>query len=223
MSTWTSKIALMAASLALAACQMSDGSTGAAMLSRFTDPPPARMGVAQGSVIVAGPKGFCIDRDVSQDTGGATALTVLSACRGLGAGMFTPMPAHPAVLTAAVASKGRLIEVEGAAPALTAYFASARGRAALSRSGKAETVAVQESFAEDGAFLLHLSDRAPFSWGTVEPDYWRALLQAGGRMVTVSVLSLPDAPLDRDEGLALLREFIASLRNATAKAAKPGA
>ena len=220
MFTWTSKGLIAAAALmALAACQVTDP----APVSRFSDPPPTRMGVANGQVIVAGPRGFCIDREVSRDARGAAALTVLSSCRGLGAGMFGPAPPHPAVLTAAVAPEGRQIDVEAAAAGLGAYFLSDRGRAALSRSGRAATVQVQEHFAEDGAYLLYLADSTPFSWGAVQPDYWRALLQVGGRMVTVSVLAVPEVPLSRDLGLALLRDFISALRVSTANAPKPKA
>ncbi len=228
MSTWTSKALLAAALVALAACRMTEGggegfAFAAKPFSRFAGPPPARMAVAGGSVIVAGPRGFCIDRDASRDAIGASALTVLSACRELGGGMFAPAPTHPAVLTAAVAPGGRLIDVAAAEAGLAAYFASPRGRAALSRSGHAETVEIRESLAEDGVFLLYLTDRAPFSWGAVQPDYWRALLQTGGRMVTVAVLGLPDSPLARDDGLALLREFVAALRISTASPPKPKA
>lgn len=178
-------------------------------------PPPSRMGVAGGAIIIAGPKGYCIDRGASRDSGGAAALTVLSGCRQLGGALFGPRPAHPAVLTAAVAGDGMLVDVEAAAPELARFFADTPGRAALSRSGAAETVALQESFAEQGVFYLHLTDSAPFSWGAVQPGYWRALLQAGGRMVTLSVLTRTDAPLDRDQGLALLRDFAGAVRAAT--------
>lgn len=184
-------------------------------------PPPSRMGVAGGTIIIAGPKGFCIDREVSRDSAGAQALTVLSGCRQLGGGLFAPRPVHPAVLTAAVATEGMLVDVEAAAPELTAFFNAEPGRAALSRSGSAETVMVQESFAESGVFYLHLSDSAPFSWGGVQPGYWRALLPLGERMVTLAVLTPSASPLDRDPGLALLRDFVAAVRGATAEAPKP--
>lgn len=182
-------------------------------------PPPRRMAVAQGAVVIAGPRGYCIDRVASRDRrGGRAALTVLSDCRGLGAGPFSPRPAHPAVLTAAVAAPGRGLPVEAAAADLAAYFRSATGRAALSRVGKADTVSVLEALAADGAFYLHLTDAAPFAWGAVQPDYWRGLLMAGGRTVTVSVLSPPGSTLTRDQGLDLLRDFVAALRAATAEA-----
>ncbi len=213
--------------MGLAACQLVPGA-GAIAPDRdprpgMDGPPPTRMGIARGAVIIAGPRGFCIDRAASQDRAGGAALTVLSACRGLGAGPFGPRPAHPAVLTAAVAAPGPVLPVAAAGPELAAFFASAPGRTALSRSGKAATVSVLESLTTDNALLLHLTDTAPFAWGAVQPDYWRALLMVGGRTVTVSVLTRPDTALSRDDGLALLRDFIAALRAATAEAGLPPA
>lgn len=200
----------------LAGCALGDpvGEAGD-NASAFSGPPPTRMAVAQGAVIVAGPRGYCIDREASRDGGGQSALTVLSPCRQLGGGPFAPRPEHDAVLTAAVAPNERVLEMETVGAALADFFASEPGRAALSRSGVAATVAVQESFAEDGAWFLHLSDGAPFAWGAVQAEYWRALLPAGGRMVTLAVLTLPDAPLTRDTGLALLRDFVRALRDST--------
>lgn len=183
--------------------------------AKFTDSPPARMGVAEGAVVITGPKGFCIDRDVSQDTMGRQALTVLSACRELGAGLFQPKPTHPAVLTAAVAPPGPQIPIASGEAQLKSYFASDRGLRGLSRNGLADSVTIQEQFVEGDVFFLHLTDRAPFAWGKVQPDYWRALFPAGGRMVTAAVLAVPGQPLGRTEGLALLRDFVTATRLAS--------
>lgn len=222
-------VAALAMALGLTACQFlpqiadAPSSPAPAATRTGTDgPPPARMAVANGAVVIAGPRGFCIDRAASQDSGGRAALTVLASCRALGAGPFAPRPAHAAVLTAAVASPGRGGAVDTEAPGLDAFFRSQAGRAALSRTGKATTVEVLETLPGDAALLLHLTDTAPFGWGAVQPDYWRALLMIGGRTVTLSVLTRPDAGLARDDGLALLRDFIAASRAATTQAgAKP--
>lgn len=224
----TGKILSLVAALALSGCAMTDmaglGGQDSVLKkigARFAGPPPARMGVAQGAVVIAGPKGFCIDREVSQDASGQQAITVLSACRELGGGRFKAKPAHPAVLTAAVAPEGRVLEIASAAKQLEAFFASKRGHAALSRSGQPETVRISEQFVENGTFFLHLTDSAPFAWGAVQQDYWRALFPAGGRMVTVAVLALPGKPLGRTEGLQLLREFVAETQAASASNVKP--
>lgn len=199
---------------ALAGCRL-ENPDGTAADQAAATPPPARMGVAQGAVVVAGPRGFCIDRAASSDRQGGAALVVLSSCRALGAGLFAPGPAHPAVLTAAIAAPGRGGPGAVSAAALAAFTRSEPGRRALSRAGKANTVEVLETLAGGDAFLIRLSDSAPFAWGAVQPDYWRGVLAVGGRTVTVSVLALPETPLGRDEGLLLLQDFVVALRAAT--------
>lgn len=225
MSIWISKALLPAALLALlAGCSLPKGAPAPLELgSRFSGPPPARMGVAAGAVVVQGPKGFCIDRDASADQSGQSALIVLSACRGLGAGMFTPAPKHSAMLTAAVAAPSQVIEIADYEAELRAFFFSRQGHALLSRSGDPKTVSISETFADDGAWFIHLRDAAPFIWGQVQSEYWRAVLPLGGRMVTLSVLTMPDNPLSQAQGLELLRAFVDSVRGSTARAARPAA
>lgn len=220
MSTWINKIPLAAALLALAACLPAGGTGGDLPVPSHKGPPPLKMGVAGGEIIIAGPKGFCVDRSASQDAGGRSALTVLSSCRTLGGGMFAPQPQAPAILTASVAPRAGDFPIEPAAPDLKAFFTSAQGRAALSRAGQARSVTLHESFASQGAYLMYLRDEAAFTWGAVQPDYWRALLPIGGRMVSLSVLALPQQPIDRAAGRALLEDFIASMRAVEASGQK---
>ncbi|MDO9524841.1 MAG: hypothetical protein Q7J57_04790 [Gemmobacter sp.] len=196
-----------------AAAAQTDGKT----TTRPDGPPPTRMALAQGKVIVAGPKGFCIDRAASIERTMTTSLVVLSSCAALGAGLFAPRPDVPAMLTAAIAPTPGPDAIDRAGPQLTGYFTSEKGRAALSRSGDPTSLVVIDSFEAADAFVLHLRDRAPFPGGSVQPEYWRAILTTGGRMVTVSAYSVADRPLAPDIGRALLMEFVSSLRLATAK------
>lgn len=226
MSTWISKAGLALALVALAACRgdpvtmMAAAPGDAGMLANRTDgPPPRLMAVAGQRLVIAGPKGFCIDRDASRDPQGKSALVVLSDCRGLGAGLFAPRPAFPALLTAAVAQAAAARKPTQ--EALAAFLVTAQGRAVLSRVGRADTVTVHEALPEDGVLFLHLSDSAPFSWGPVAPPYWRAMLELDGRMVTMSVLAFPGTPPDRDEALTLLREFVSATQDATVRLGKP--
>lgn len=219
-------LALLALVAGLSGCAPGSGSGASpdadgAATRQPASAPPTRMAVASGAVVVEGPRGFCIDRDASRDRGGNAALVVLSPCRALGAGLFGPRPAHPALLTAAIAPQGRASAGPVAATALAAFAASRPGRAALSRVGKAETVTILESLAGADSFLLHIADTAPFAWGAVQPEYWRGVLTVGGRTVTVSVLALPETALSRDQGLALLTDFVTTMRAATAEYGKP--
>lgn len=225
MSIWTSKVRRAAAgiclALALTGCQMA-GNTGPEKLSRFSGPPPSKMAVARGQLIVSGPEGFCIDRDSSRDDGGGAALVVLSPCRGMGAGLFARRAAHEAVMTAAVGARPMVAEPGQLLPSLRAFAATQQGRAALSRSGEAQNIEIRHIFAEGDVVYMRLTDRGQFAWGLVQPEYWRAVVPAGGRMVSLSVLALPQSPLSDSEGLGLLREFVATLRAGSALPATRG-
>ena len=210
------RLGLMLLIAGLAGCRLLPGAD-APPPSAGATAPPSRLVVSDGAVAIAGPRGFCVDEAASTTRATGAALVVLSPCRALGAGLFGPRATHPALLTAAVAAPARGTLQPVAAPALADFAASRAGRAALSRAGKPDTVQILEMLTGADTFLLRLSDTAPFAWGTVQPEYWRGVLSAGGRTVTISVLALPDTPLSRDQGLALLTEFVVSLRAATAE------
>ena len=57
------------------------------------------------------------------------------------------------------------------------------------------------------AFALRARDVAPFPGGRATDDYWRAMMPVGDRMVTLTVMGLAAAPLSREAGLDLLREW----------------
>lgn len=219
MSIWTNKIKGFTAGVlftaTLSACQMT-AAPGPEKLSRFSGPPPSRMQVAGGQLIVSGPEGFCIDRDSSRSEPSGAALVVLSPCRGLGAGLFAPSARQAAVLTAGVGARPIGADAAALLPALRRWAATPAGRAGLSRSGEAGRLRVERLFEHDGAIWLRLHDPGDFAWGAVQPDYWRAVVPAGGRLVTLSVLALPDAPLSEREGFELLAKFIATLRQGSA-------
>lgn len=219
MSTWTNKLRLLGVASLLSGC-LGTGGVQAPPVSPNapSGAPPTRMAVAGGTVLLAAPKGFCIDRLASRETHGAEALAVFSSCRRLGAGLFTPAPRYPALLTAAVSPPGRVIEIDDHKPALEAFFASVPGRELLSRAGRTETVVIHHNFAHDGVWYLHLNDSAPFQWGDVQVDYWRALLPVNGRMVTLSVLNPSRDPISKADGFELLQQFVTEMRQSSTKA-----
>lgn len=180
--------------------------------------PPARMAVAGGTVVVAGPSGFCIDTIASRDNREG-ALVMLAACRSLAGGGPGTGRARGAILTASVTPAPAPAPVGELALPLAAYFATDEGRAALSRAGDAATVEVMDSRPDGDLFTLHLRDSAPFPGGTVAAEYRRAILDVNGRMVTVSAYGLPGAGVP---GAALLRDFAAAIRRASASAAVRG-
>lgn len=166
---------------------------------------------APAEVKVTPPPGYCVS------PGGTEAGVVLmGSCAGMN-GRPSGRRVPAAILTATIGPEGSAVPVDGAA--LQAFFGSTAGRAALSRDGRAATVQVLETavVADAGrglAFILRVRDSAPFPGGRATEEYWRALLPLGDRMVTLTVLGLAAQPMEPAAGLALLRDFIASMRRA---------
>lgn len=194
MSTWTSRAAALLTAAALAGC----AAAGGGLRSRP---------VLGGAVTLAAPAGYCIDPgDVME--AGDSAVGLIGRCAGGNAA--------PAILTATVGGAGSGRGVAGSGEALAAFFASAEGRAALSRTGEARTVTVNEALAAGDAFLIRLTDT-----GAVPPEGWRAVLALRGRLVTLTVAGTPGAPLDAAAGRAILDRFLAAIRRANPATANP--
>jgi hypothetical protein len=100
------------------------------------------------------------------------------------------------------------------------FFQSPAGRAALSRTGQAETVTVERVSASAGVLYIRLSDSAMAEGQGVEAAYWRALMAVGGRIVTLSVLSPTQGPLSSAEQRAVLDQFVARMRASNQSAAQ---
>lgn len=216
MSTWISKAGRIAsACLALGACV-----PGAPLAPGGTA--TRAMAVSGGAVVVTGPKGYCIDRSASRDRPDG-AFVLFGTCAALSGSAAAGQPARPALLTAAVLPAARdSAALAGSFPVLAAFFRSVPGRAALSRSGKAETVEIVEVASRGDVLYLHLKDRSAVSGPAVEADYWRAVLGLHGRMVTLSALSLRDRPLSSAEMRQVLVALVAKMQAANAGTAPAG-
>lgn len=194
MFIWISKASLLALIFWLAACQMTPG--------LLIDQDRARtLAVLGGAVNVAAPPGYCVDQKLSrQQLDGAVVLI----------GRCTSTSAQPPVVISvtigAAASAGAI--ADGGAT-LAAFFETPAGRAALSQSGRAETVTIVQSGASGGVFALRIFE-------TGVGDYWRAVFGLSGRLVTLSVQAPMDQSLDPAAGQRLLNATIAALRKANA-------
>lgn len=205
MSTWTSRssrVALCSVGLVLACL-------AAAPVAFAADDPGVR---------VVPPRGFCISEGNVQQ-----GLVLIGTCAAVQGGTDFGRAEPPAILTATVGPPGSAMPIEGQAEVLTGFFTSTAGRRALSRSGRADTVEILEAVVLPDrrfgpAFALHARDTAPFPGGRASADYWRALFPVGSQMVTLTVTGLVADPMDRDAGLALLREFVAAIYRANRQA-----
>lgn len=207
MSIWTSKAATVAAILALAACD------GVGVGGGPIRPAPAEARVTSDLVAISGPSGFCVDPTATRDEGD-TAFVLLGNCAAISNSRRAGQPSVPAVLTAAVSETGNGGQIAANLDALDGYFRSSDGLSVLSRSGDPDTVTILDSRAEGDAFFLHASDASDGAIDGVQDRYWRAYMDLGPRIVTLSVLALEDQSLTDDQSLRTLRAFSRSVRDA---------
>lgn len=170
--------------------------------------------VAGGSVVLAGPQGYCIDRSAIRERAG-TAVAIFGTCAALARAAGMTQPSRPAILTASVAPMPTENFSESF-PQLASFFQSAPGRAALSRSGQAATVTVRQIVSRRDVLLLQLADSAASDGLRVEPSYWRAVFAVRGHMVSLSVMGLQSGPVPDPEKKAILTAFVAAVRAANA-------
>jgi hypothetical protein len=203
---------LVAACLALVGC-------GGIGLGRPAEA-PAEVAVTADRIVVTGPEGFCVDPTATRDTGD-TGFVLLGNCAAIANSRRAAQPQSPAILTAAIsepAATGRLSDSLGD---LDAFFRSSEGLTLLSRSGDPSSVRLLETATLGDAFLLHASDSSEGGPEGVQSDYWRAYLDVGPRIATLSVLALEDRALDREQSLGLLQAFVTAVQ--TANPDTPGA
>lgn len=192
MFTWISKARFCALILLLAACQMD---TGALALPGQT----RAISVLGGSMTVAAPSGYCVDKaSARQQNDGAVVL--IGRCNGRS-------QSPPAVISVTMGVAGSAGVMADGGTALSAFFGSTAGRAALSRTGDAATVEILQAASLDGAYALHIAE-------TDAGNYWRAVLGLSGRLVTVSVQGPEGAALDGATGQRLLGAAIVAMRKA---------
>lgn len=157
-----------------------------------------------GAVTAAAPAGYCVAPGAGR-RGTDSAVVLMGRCSARS-------EADPAVLTLSVGEAGSAGAMSAGGEALAAYFASAEGRAALSRDGRAADVRLLEAVMVDGAFLLHVTDAAV-------GDYWRAITGLRGRLVTVSAAGPDGQALPDAKGRALVEAAVAALKRANPQAA----
>jgi hypothetical protein len=203
MSTWISsaRCTLALIPILLSACVAGDMLPSGGGVSRVA--------VSDGAVVIAGPPGYCIDREATR-TGEGNAFVLLGSCAALGGGQA---PAAQAVLTASVLAGAPTSQpLVAAFPEMAAFFRSPAGRAALSRSGQAADVTVRQVETVKDVMVLRLRDTSASSGASVEPDYWRAVFSVRGRIVSLSVLAMKAQPLSAAGQRRLLDAFVARVR-----------
>lgn len=192
MSIWINRGCILALSFLLSGCQFDQtGSSTAAQ--------PRTLSVLGGALQIAAPSGYCIDKQSArQQADGAVFL--MGRCNGAS-------NVAAAVITATIGAAGSASVVADGGTALAAFFQMEAGRAALSRSGRAESVQIVQSANIDGAFALYIADQEV-------GDYWRAIVGISGRLVSLSVQGPSGSSLDPGRGRKLLGASLAAMRAA---------
>ncbi|ARE40308.1 hypothetical protein RGUI_2167 [Rhodovulum sp. P5] len=178
----------------------------------FSRAAPQKVQVADDTVVIAGPRGFCVDVRATRD-GQQGAFVLMASCAALTGRENAPMPADPAILTASVASRpGTGGREEDRAIRLAQFFTSEAGLAALARDGRADSVVVHRMYERDRLFLIHLTDSSENAGEGLSTTYWRALFEVNDRLVTASVVGFEDRAIDDKTSRAVLRDFAAHIR-----------
>lgn len=203
---------LMRAALCLATAL----SIASANAQTANDPKPRKtwisMAVADGTVTIAGPPGYCIDPSASHEAHTGSFI-LLGSCASLAGSADSARPKTAAILTATISPSGAgEADLSGFFPTMAKFLQSDAGRAALSRSGKAKTVKILKITSVGDVMFVSVRDTARAQGQDVEPDYWRALFALNGQMVTLSAISLKTMPLDQSAKRALLEKFVAKVK-----------
>lgn len=210
MSIWTSRARAgtlsLLAGLMLAGCFESESLSRASNRDSEVPSGPAAVTVLDGSVIVAGPAGYCVDDTATRESD-SEAFVLLVRC--------APTRRNSPILSATVTG---MMAPGSADPAnlsrLGAFLDTRGGRMQLSRRGNAGDVSIVHTQVEDGALWLRIEDSG--NPDTFEPGYWRAILPVSDRVVTLSVLSSRAHPVGEERGLRVLRDFVSAMRNRNA-------
>lgn len=178
---------------------------------------PREVQVTSDQITITGPRGFCVDPTATQSTID-TAFVILGNCAAISGSAREEQPEAPAVLTAAVASRSGGAGLTENIEALDAFFRSEDGRALLSRASDGSTVQILETRTQAGLFLLHARDTSAGDIVGVSPDYWRAYMEVGPRLATLTVLALEESATSDAQALATLTQFVGAVRRANVTA-----
>lgn len=174
------------------------GGTGTAPASSFVG----------GDIRVVPPAGYCVDPAASHDSG-RSAVILIGEC-GRGAAVV------PAVISITVGEAGSSEVLKSGGRALSDYFTSPTGRAALARDGAAASVVIRSTALSGGAMMMNMYDRQV-------GEYWRAVLGLKGRLVSVSVMAPQTSSLSPAQSRALLEQSMTALRASNGSAIRKAA
>lgn len=174
---------------------------------------PREVQVTSDLITITGPSGFCVDPTATQNNGD-TGFVLMGNCAAISGSSRAAQPDVAAVLTATVSAPSSGGSLTENLAALETFFRSNDGRALLSRSGDADSVQILATRTSNGIFWLHARDTSGGDMAGAATDYWRAYMDIGPRLATLSVLALADADVSDDVAFATLTRFAAAVQEA---------
>ena len=201
-------IAGLVAGLALAACDTLP-TLPTFGLGSEDSPPVQSMALADGRVVVGTPEGYCIDERTSRPRRG---FVIMAGCALISGD--PRMPQTDGLITVQLGDEGTASV--GANPsALRNLLATADGAALLSPSGDPTAIEVDDLEVGGNVVYVHFRDGGPPPVSGLEQLEWRAFLDLGDRLATVTVRGFERAPISSADGLRLLRATVDTIRYAT--------
>lgn len=193
---------------ALGLALMAAGCADLGLELRMPGPAIRAMAMYDGSVVARTPDGYCIDERTSRPEAGFAAM---GGCAILSA--LPIMPRTEALITVQFGAPDSAT-VAGAERDLVTLLRSAQGAALLSSSGQPDAILVEGIETGPGVVLVRFLDTAPPLAEGLEQVEWRAFFDIAGRLTTLTVRGFARAPLDRERGLQLMSDAVASIRAA---------
>lgn len=183
--------------------------------------PSTTVTVSGRNLVIEGPSGFCVDKQVSQ-LSEDSAFVLLGNCAVVSRTSRAVQPKIKALLTATVsAPPNGTAAVTDSVKSMDRFLRSETGRTALSRDSDPGTVKILETFHNDGTFYLRASDTSQGIVPGAAADYWRAYFDLQDQIVSISVIGFESTPLSPDVSLATLQEFADLIRDPNGIATKP--
>ena len=190
--------------LALAGC--AGGLPDLKLPSFGANPAPVqKLAMFGGAVTATGPEGFCADPSASRP---AKGFAIFAPCGTLG--VDDAPRAINAVTTVQIGAAGSAI-VEADPAAFAAVLEGPSGPEILARTKDADTVTVSSVQHSDAHVSVFFTDEASAFIDGAQEAEWRSFLDLNGRLATVSVRGLDEAPLSQSSGATLLEQAITAL------------
>lgn len=157
--------------------------------------PLASASLAGGKVVVAAPRGYCIDRNTLK-SGPSGGFALIGSCAVLG----TSGPdVEPVVMT--VQAQPRLLRQE--APDAAALATAAAPAKVLERADG------------DGISMIHLAEGGDRVLGAGDGRYWRGAMLINGYLVGLALYAPKDSPAAGTRGKAYMLALAEALREAS--------